>query len=462
MNQLPDYRALSLWHDTTPDDWTPRPALPGDREVDVAIIGAGFTGLWTAHYLIRADPGLRIAVVEREVAGFGASGRNGGWCSGLFPTSASALARAGGRDGALALQRVMNATVDEVGAAAALEGIDCHYHKGGIVALARTPVQWERALAEVAEAREWGVGEADLRLLGAGEARARLAATDVLGATFTPHCAAIHPARLVRGLAAAVERRGVKIFERTAVEAVTEGTVETALGELRADVIVRATEGFTPSLRGEHRTLAPVYSLMVATEQLPKSYWDEIGPRDRETFSDLRHLIIYGQRTADGRLAFGGRGAPYHFGSRTDSRFDRNRRVFALLRRTLVELFPALREVTFTHAWGGPIGVPRDWFASVGFDRVSGLAWAGGYVGDGVGTSNLAGRTLTDLILGRSSELVSLPWVGHRSRRWEREPVRWVGVNSGLRVMTAADHEERVTHRPSLLAKAMEPWIGGD
>ena len=462
MNQLPDYRALSLWHDTTPGDWTPRPALPGDRDVDVAIVGAGFTGLWTAHYLSRADPGLRIAVLEREVAGFGASGRNGGWCSGLFPTSLSALAGADSRQGAIALQRAMHATVDEIGSVVQVEGIDCHFHKGGSVTMARSPVQWQRALSEVATFHEWGFGEADLRLLGAAEARARLAATDVLGATFTPHCAAIHPARLVRGLACAVERRGVTIFERTPVDAIAEGRVDTGLGVLRADVIVRATEGYTPSLRGEQRRLAPVYSLMVATEPLPQSYWDEIGPHDRETFSDLRHLIIYGQRTADGRLAFGGRGAPYHFGSRTQARFDRDPRVFAALRQTLVELFPPLRDTRFSHAWGGPIGIARDWFASVGFDQATGLAWAGGYVGDGVGTSNLAGRTLTDLILGRPTELVSLPWVGHRSPQWEPEPLRWLGVNSGLRVMTAADHEETLTHRPSLLARAMEPWTGGD
>jgi glycine/D-amino acid oxidase-like deaminating enzyme len=460
MNQPPDYRALSLWHDTTPDDWAPRPALPGDRDVDVAIVGGGFTGLWTALYLTRTDPSLRIAVLEREVAGFGASGRNGGWCSALVPTSLSVLARAGGRQRAVALQRAMHATVDEVGAAAALEGIDCHFHKGGTVSVARTPMQLERARAEVEAARGWGFGEADLRLLEAAEAHARLGATDVLGATFTPHCAAIHPARLVRGLAAAVERRGVAIFERTPVLAISQGIAETTLGSVRADVVVRATEGFTPSLRGEERTTAPVYSLMIATEPLSETQWHEIGLRDRETFSDHRHLIIYGQRTADGRLAFGGRGAPYHFGSRTEARFDRNRRVFADLRRTLVELFPALHDVAFTHAWGGPIGIARDWWASVGLDDGTGLAWAGGYVGDGVGTSNLAGRTLADLILGRSTELVTLPWVDHRSPRWEPEPLRWLGVNSALQVMTAADFEERLSNRPSLLARALAPLTG--
>ncbi len=204
----------------------------------------------------------------------------------------------------------------------------------------------------------------------------------------------------------------------------------------------------------------PVYSLMVATEPLDDATWDRIGLADRPTFSDCRHLIIYGQRTADGRLAFGGRGAPYHFGSRIKASYDQAPRVFGALRATLRELFDGLDGVAFTHAWGGPLGVPRDWCASVGLDRLSGLAWAGGYVGDGVSTTNLAGRTLTDLILGRDTSLVRLPWVGHRSRRWEPEPVRWLGINAGLRAMTIADTEERLTGRDSRIARLMAPLLG--
>jgi glycine/D-amino acid oxidase-like deaminating enzyme len=201
---------------------------------------------------------------------------------------------------------------------------------------------------------------------------------------------------------------------------------------------------------------------MVATEPLPPQVWDSIGLTGRPTFSDGRHVIVYGQRTADGRLAFGGRGAPYHFGSRTRPAYDREPRVFAMLRRTLRDLLPQLgADVRFTHAWGGPLGITRDWSASVGLDRATGLAWAGGYVGDGVGTSNLAGRTLADLVLGRDSELVTLPWVGHRSPRWEPEPLRWLGINAGLRAMRLADWEESRTGRPSRVARAMAPLMHG-
>jgi glycine/D-amino acid oxidase-like deaminating enzyme len=451
------YDGLSLWMSTVEDDLRPRPPLDGDLDVDVAIVGAGYTGLWTALYLARADPGLRIAVIEAEIAGFGASGRNGGWCSALFPTSVAALARRHGLPAALALYRAMTATVDEVGRVSAEEGIDCHFAKGGTIVLARNQAQWTRARAEAEEARELGLDDV---LLDADEARERCGATDVLGATYTPHCAAIHPARLVRGLARAVERRGVRIAERTPATAIAPGRVSTTRGVVRAEVVVRATEGYTRSLRGHRRTLVPVYSLMVATEPLPDAFWDSTGLAARETFSDHRHLIIYGQRTADGRFAFGGRGAPYHFGSTVRPEFDSEPRVHAELVRVLRELFPALGEPRITHRWGGPLGVARDWSASVGLDRSSGLAWAGGYVGDGVGTSNLAGRTLAHLVTGERSELVRLPWVGHRWPTWVPEPLRWLGINTGLRVMSSADGVETRTGRQSGRARLFGRLLG--
>jgi glycine/D-amino acid oxidase-like deaminating enzyme len=454
------YRDVSFWFDSLSESLDPRPALSGDLDVDVAIVGAGYTGLWTAYYLKRVDPALRIAVLEKEIAGFGASGRNGGWCSALFPASTAKVARQYGRSAAVALRRAMHDTVDEVGQVTSSEGIDCHYAKGGEITVARTATQLQRARADVAEARRWGFGDDDLRLLDATEAREILGATSVLGGTLTPHCAAIHPARLVRGLADAIERNGVRVFEQTAATRIAPREVATAYGRVRAEVVVRATEGYTPGLPGCRRTLAPVYSLMLATEPLPQSFWDGAGLRRRETFSDYRNLIIYGQRTADDRFAFGGRGAPYHFGSSVRPGFDREPRVFQELRHVLVELFPAVGDAQVTHTWGGPLGVPRDWFASVGLDRATGLAWAGGYVGDGVGTSNLAGRTLADLITGRDTELTRLPWVAHRSRRWEPEPLRWLGVNAGIRLMTSADAAEARTGRPARRAELFGRLIG--
>ena len=225
---------------------------------------------------------------------------------------------------------------------------------------------------------------------------------------------------------------------------------------------MQATEAFTGSLAGNRRRLVPIYSLMVATEPLPDDVWDAIGLRDRETFTDGRHLIVYGQRTADGRLAFGGRGAPYHFGSAIRPEFDRDDRVFSLIEHTLRSLFPQLGDARITHRWGGPLAAPRDWMASVGFDRSTGLGWAGGYVGDGVSTTNLAGRTLADLVLGRETELTSLCWVNHRSPRWEPEPLRWLGVNAGTLVADLADRSEfRTGRRARWGDRLMELLVGG-
>jgi glycine/D-amino acid oxidase-like deaminating enzyme len=460
------YRHLSLWWDAIVDPQPVRPTLPGDLAVDVCIVGAGFTGLWTAHALAAADPALRVAVLEKEVAGFGASGRNGGWCSALFATSDAGLARRYGVDAMRAMRRAMQATVDAVGATAQAEGIDCHFAKGGTIDAARTDVQRTRALDEVAESRAFGFAEDDLRWLDRAEAESMLRVEGMLGATFTPHCAAIQPALLARGLAEAAERRGVTIFEHTEVTEIVAGgrgrspVVRTPAGTVTADLVVRAVEAWTPTLPGEKRTLVPVYSLMVATEPLPAEFWAAAGLSDRATFTDYRHMIIYGQRTADDRIAFGGRGAPYHFGSNVRPSYDTTASVHALLRQTLLELFPALDGSCFSHSWGGPLGIPRDWHSSVGYDRTSGIAWAGGYVGDGVSTTNLAGRTLADLITGADTELTHLPWVNHHSPDWEPEPLRWLGVNAGLLTMKLADHTEVRKGRPSRLATRLERLLG--
>lgn len=435
-----------------------RAPLSVDRKVDVAVIGAGYTGLWTAYYLLRAAPHLRVALVESEYAGFGASGRNGGWCSALFPAALSTLAAEFGRTAAVAQYREMQNSVSEVGRVAAAEDIACDWAQGGTIIAARSAAQLERARAEVREAVSFGFD--DTALLDAEGTRARLNASDVVGGVFTPHCAVVQPRRLARGLADVVTRIGAELYEQTPATAVEPGLVRTPGGDLRADVVVRATEGYTGTLPGAARAVVPVYSLVIATEPLPPALWDRIGLGNRETFSDLRHLVIYGQRTADDRLVFGGRGAPYHFGGRIEPRFDRDDAVFRALRRTLGELFPPLRTVAITHAWGGPLGIARDWHASVTFDGASGLASAGGYVGDGVATANLAGRTLADLITGARTPLTTLPWVGHTSPRWEPEPLRWLGANAALRAMTWADAAEARHGRPSLAAAVVHRALG--
>ena len=457
---MTDYRARSMWLDGVPGELAPRPSLPGPIDVDVAVVGAGFTGLWTAYYLKKADPHLRVAVLEREIAGFGASGRNGGWCHTTFPGSRSMAEKTHGRQAVIDQQRALHQTVYEVGRVVEEEGIDARFVLGGQLDLAQTPVQLLRLRETVEYERSWGFGEEDYRMRGAADMRERIKVAGCLGAGYTPHGAAVDPARLARGLADVVEKLGVPIYERTPVTRLEPHVAITEAGAVRADVVVRATEAFTPELPGYERSVVPIYSLMIGTEPLPQTFWDEVGWSGHEVFGDFRFLIFYAMHTEDGRIAIGGRGAPYHFGSRLSEEYEREPGVRDHLRALLGELFPAIGDATVTHHWGGAIAAARDWYTSAGLDRVTGMAWAGAYVGDGVSTTNLAGRTLRDLILGNETELTRLPWVDHRSKQWEPEPLRWVGVNAALKAMGSADDVELRTGRPSKRATYVKKLIG--
>lgn len=445
-----DYRTLSLWHDTlTEGDPVPRRPLDGSVRADVAIVGAGYTGLWAAYYLKLIQPDLHVVVIEAEVAGFGASGRNGGWASGEFSINLAKATARHGQDQIARLFRTVFSSIDEIGMVCAKEGIQAGFHKGGTVTFATSNAQAIRLQSVVAEEAAAGFGPEDMRWLDPTETAAIARTEQAVGSVFTPHCAAVHPAELARGLAQAVERMGVVIYEQTRVTAVESGVVSTRTGSVVAPSILVCTEAFTVDLPGRRRDLAPIYSLMVATEPLPQSVWDEIGLDGRPTFNDARHLVIYGQRTADGRLAFGGRGAPYHFGSAIKRGYEHDPKTHHNIASVLKWLFPAIGEARITHRWGGAVAVPRDWNASVSFNRGTGIGGAGGYVGAGVTASNLGGRTLADLVLQRDTDLVHLPWVGHRSRRWEPEPLRFIGINVGRALAPLADRMESRSGKPS-------------
>jgi glycine/D-amino acid oxidase-like deaminating enzyme len=254
----------------------------------------------------------------------------------------------------------------------------------------------------------------------------------------------------------------VPIYEATPVTRIRPGRVETTRSPVRAEVVVRATEGYSASLPGLRRSVLPLYSLMLATEALPDSVWERIGWSGGEAMAAGGHQFTYAQRTGDGRIALGGRGAPYHFGSSIRPGYDRDHRVHTRLKATLGQLLPPAAGARITHRWGGPLGIPRDWTASVGLDRATGLAWAGGYVGDGVAASNLAGRTLADLIRGQQSDLTILPWVQHHSRPWEPEPLRWLGVNTARWLAASTDASEQRHDRPARIRGRLLGLFLGD
>lgn len=418
-----------------------RPALPGSMDADVCIVGAGFTGLWTAYYLKKAQPDARVVILEARFAGYGASGRNGGWCVNSITGGRERYLASHGRQAVVDFQQAMNDTVDEVIGVAATEGIDAGIRKGGEFIVAYNAAQAGRMRAFHAEESEWP--GTDVELLGADQAAERIAVAGAVGATWQPHCARVNPAKLVSGLAAVVERLGVQLFEGTPVTEITAGQARTEQGVVRAPVVIRATEGFTANIRSEHRTWLPMNSSMIVTEPLPASIWDQIGWHGAETLGDYAHVYMYAQRTADDRIAFGGRGIPYRYGSRVDADGLTQQATIDSLTALLRRFFPATADTGIDHAWSGVLGVPRDWAATVGLDHRTGLGWAGGYVGTGVATTNLAGRTLADLILQRDTSLTRLPWVGRRVRKWEPEPLRWLGVQAIYAGYRAGDRQEQ-------------------
>ncbi len=455
-----DYSQVSYWLETCGDSLSPRPPLDGSATADVAIMGAGYTGLWTAYYLLRAQPGLRVVLLERDIAGFGASGRNGAWCAPGLNISLGRLERLHGHDAAQATYAAVSKAVDEIGRVLADEHIDADWRRGGELEIARGPHETPALEAEYRELERFGLAD-HYRLLDAGEVAAdHLRVAGASGALFTPDAGAVHPGKLVRGLARVVERMGATIHEQTEVTGFGPRTLATSQGTVTADVVVLAAEAYLTRLPQLHRTLIPIWSLIVLTEPLPDDVWAEIGWARHELIGSPRYTVIYLSRTADGRLLFGGRGAPYRFGSPIRDDYDRHAPTHQMLRDLARQWFPALGRhgVRFTHAWGGPLGMPRDWHPTISFDRRSGVATARGYTGHGVSTSNLAGHTLADLIVGLETERTSLPLVGHRSRDWEPEPLRWLGVRFTQAALGRVDRLAEESGRPPR-GRSLEEWL---
>ena len=433
-----------------------RPSLPEGTEADVCIVGGGYTGLWTAYYLKRADPGLRVIVLEAAFTGFGASGRNGGWVTAALPGSRARYAKGPrGKDGVRALEQALRNTVDEVARVCQAEGIDSGLIKGGTLAVATSPAQNARLREQLGHDRAWGNGEDVVTYLDKAELAKRMNVAGAEGALFSPHCARIQPAALIAGLAAAACRAGVEVYEATPVTSIGPGVARTAFGDVRAKYVLRCTEGFTARLPGLRRALLPMNSAMIVTEPLSDQAWAEIGWDGYETLGDEAHAYMYAQRTAGGRIAIGGRGVPYRYASGLDDRGEVAAATVSQLTEILHRMFPVTASAGISHAWCGVLGVPRDWCAAVHVDKATGLGWAGGYTGHGVAASNLAGRTLADLVRGERSDLVSLPWVDHTSPRWEPEPLRWTGVHSLYAIYRTADRLEtrKATPRTSPLAR---------
>lgn len=451
---------VSFWYADHGMPQTRRPALPGDTAADVAIIGAGYTGLWTAYYLRQAAPNLRVVVLEKDFAGFGASGRNGGWCMGSFAWHHERYARTHGRDSVLNMVAALHQTVPEIARVCAAEGIDADLRETEELMVASNPAQLQRLNEEIEHLRHWGEGPR-LKVLSADDLRQRISMPGALGAASLSGMLRVQPAKLVRGLADAVERAGVEIFEDTEVLDYAPNRVTTAHGTVTAPIILRATEGFTASLPGHRREWLPLNSAQIATVPLPPEASAKIGWEGHELIGDMANSYCYCQRTREGRITVGSRGVPYRYGSAMDQNGAPDPVTIQRLIDILHQHFPEAAKYPIDHAWCGVIGVPRDWCATVGLDPATGLGWAGGYVGVGVSTANLAGQTLADLALGHQTDRTALPWVNRRVRPWEPEPLRWMGVHSMYGLLHAADRRESRSGQPASTLARLGHWITG-
>lgn len=451
---MPAWRSISLWMDQLDEPLLARPALEQDLDIDVAIIGAGYTGLWTAYYLKRQAPELSIAIIEAQTAGFGASGRNGGWLMGNLLGEDRLLAGLSPEQRRASYDLLHN-ILDEVGIVLEREGIDCDLRQGGaLYCAARYPEQEASLRQYLDKLYRQGLNENDYRWLSPEQLAQQIRIAKPYGGIHAPHVATLNPAKLARGLARTVERMGVRIYENSPVTQWQSGSLRTAHASVRSRWVVPAVEGYAVTLPPLGRYQLPVQSLIVATEPLSAATWDEIGLSHGQAFGESSRQVTYGQRTADNRLIFGARGG-YQFAGRLRHDFDLTRSEVELRRYLFGELFPQLKNVRITHGWGGNLGMSRRFKPHMLCDRTSGIALSGGYGGEGVGASNLGGRTLADLILERDTELVRQPWVIPQGgldtlKAWEPEPCRWLGYNAIIRSFV---HEDQTLANP-----ATAPW----
>ncbi len=416
-----------------------------DQQWDLVIVGGGFSGLWSAYHALAIDPSLKIAVLEQSRIGTGASGRNGGWASALYPLANEKLARHSSQESIDQLHKQLQGSIDEIGNFAKEHDIECGFHKGGRLSFARNGGQLKRLADE---------RESDETFLSTHDSDARIHMSKNLGANYSPHCAALNPAALIVGLAQHLETRGVSLFENTLAQFDAKNNVSVNGRAIKTSAVVRATEAYQEGTRKQ----IPVYSLMIATDPLPDKVLKLIGGENRETFADGSHVVNYAQRTSDGRLALGGRGAPYTWGSQRNDKAEVNKRIHAHLRTMAREWFPVLHDYDFPHSWGGAVAITRDWSPYVRWDGKYGEL--GGYVGDGVTLSYLAAAAMADLLTHTQSVRTSLPFVQRSNPKWEPEPLRWLAINSAIALSSVSDHEENLTQRPSLLMKALAPIIG--
>jgi len=423
-----DLSDLSYWMTTRP--YAPGDPLRGDLEVDVAIVGGGFTGLSTAYHLKKAEPGLRVAVLEGEMIGFGASGRNGGFNMTLFGLTLSITAFRFSKDRAREAHHYMERAVDTTRDLIAELGIDCDYEHPGFLRVATSEKYRKRLLHEIEFAHQLGLE--GIEWLDREQVREQLDSPMYLGAWWEPRCGLLNPAKLSWGWRDVIAAEGVEVYEQTPVVEVRRDQGRMALstpeGRVLSDKVVLATNAYSHLIPQLKRKQIPVWTHIVLTEPIEKDRMAKIGWRNRQGIEDARNLVHYYRLTADDRLLMGGRDVSIRYGGAMDG--DHNQEIFGGLERDVVETFPPLEGIPFTHRWGGPVSVTLDMAPAIGYLGDARVVYSLGCIGHGVSMTHLNGRTVTDLVLERKSDLTDVFFVNRGTLPWPPEPLRNLAIRA--------------------------------
>ena len=436
-------------------DPAPAPQLAESLDCDVAIVGGGYTGMWTAYDLTERAPGTRIVVLEQDICGGGPSGRNGGFVHGWWD-QLPLLVDLHGRDAALELARASEMAVRQIGEFCDRHGVDAWFTPAGYLQASASPAQddeWSRA-AEVC--RELGVPDAYVPL-SAEEVQSRCALPRFRSGVLMPSGATVQPAHLARGLRRVLIERGVVIHEGTRVLRLEPGKpvrLRTDSGEVRAEQVVLGMNAWAAGWPGFRTRLMTWASYIVLTEPIPDRL-EEIGWTGGEAITDSRFTIHYFRTTRDGRIAFGAGVGAAGYGGAIGRVFTEDRAAVSRAAAGFRHLFPMLADVRLDDAWGGPIDISSDRLPAIGSRHGGRVHFAHGYSGNGVGPARLAGRILAALVDGGSDPIAQLPIVGARARRFPPEPFRYIGARMIREALVRKDEAEDQGRRPGMLTRAV-------
>ncbi|MEW1835495.1 FAD-dependent oxidoreductase [Microbacterium sp. NPDC079995] len=432
-------RHAVFWTEDVPRALRPdRPRLHGTHRADLVVVGAGYTGLWTALLAVTRDPGLRVLVLEANRVGWAASGRNGGFCEASL-THGPENGQARWPDEMPMLDRLGRENLDAIAAAEGDYGIDIQFERTGQLA----PAVEEHQLAWL---EEWAADDPHVTLLDEAAARREVGSPTYLGAVWEKDTTAlVHPGLMAAELARACEERGVVIAERThvrSVETPPAGGVSVVTDDGRVDAAhaALATNVFPSLLRRNRLMTVPVYDYVLMTEPLSEAQWDAIGWRNRQGIGDMANQFHYYRPTRDGRILFGGYDAVYHYGRRVDPRYEDRPESWRRLASHFFTTFPQLEGLRFSHRWAGAIDTSTQFTAFFGTARRGRVAYAAGFTGLGVGSTRFAAEVMLDLLDGRDTERTALEMVRKRPLPFPPEPVAAIGIEATRWSLDRADH----------------------